>query len=96
MKLVSELMQDENFIKKVTQVKDNTMNNHILVHIDDEYTKSVYLILLLSIADAIGDIDDASDNPISYICKINAALPTQQDIEELYRYSLRINESTLE
>ena len=96
MKTVQELIRDaDNLNKFMADAAEHKAQNHLLATIDDEYTRNVYLTLLISAAEMSGQFDETEDNSIAYVCRIAAALPIAPDIQEIFRRSLLIDEKTL-
>ena len=97
MKTVQEFIRDaDNLNKFMTDAAAQKFENHLLATIDDEYTRNVYLTLLISVAETSGEIDETADNPIAYVCRIAAALPVAPDMQEIFRRSLLIDEKVLD
>ena len=95
MKTIQELIRDaENLNRFMTDAAANKVQNHQLAATDDEYARNVYLTLLVSVAETAGNVDETTDNPFAYICRIATALPAI-DMEEIFRRSLLLDEKIL-
>ena len=88
-------MQDAENINKFMEQARKNFEYHLLSEIDDEYACEVYLILLMSVAETMGQFDETHNNPISYICGIAVALNVELDMQEIFRRSLLIDEQNL-
>ena len=95
MQTVQELIKNASQLDKLmTEAEKNKITIHALVKIGDEYTRNVYLTLLMSTV-ALIEKTESNDNPCSYVCRIATALQEKPDMQEILRRSLIIDEKTL-
>ena len=95
MQTVQELIKNASQLDELmTESEKNKITIHALVKIGDEYTRNVYLTLLMSTV-ALIEKTESNDNPCSYICRIATALQEKPDMQEILRRSLIIDEKTL-